>query len=65
MLRRSHIRTADLVATGVLPDLAKVDPYVLSRVDIDGASFSTILSNPENIYDSSRHLPHPSPSPAS
>jgi hypothetical protein len=35
MLRNAKLRTADFAK--VIPDLATVDPHILSRIDVDGA----------------------------
>jgi hypothetical protein len=36
MLRYAKLRTADFAK--VIPELATIDPYILSRLDIEGAS---------------------------
>jgi hypothetical protein len=36
MLRYPNLRTADFAK--VVPELAAIDPRILSRIDIDGAS---------------------------
>lgn len=58
MLRRSHIHTSDLVASGALPKLVGSEPHILSRVDIDGQSLPwhflplVFLAAPTGIYHS-------------
>jgi hypothetical protein len=36
MLRYAKLRTADFIK--VIPELASIDPHILSRIDVDGAT---------------------------